>query len=108
MSLRQHGNKHAFQKMVLADDDLFDFVKNALHELRNVGAAGLFVIHGSPSQKSETEGRRPRTDKSCTAVPAPTGLVRLTGQAPLPRASAFWLLSSPFCSSSPRLTHWTF
>src|SRR5206468_6154231 len=47
MPLREHRHQHPFEKMVLADDDAFHFVEDALHDRGHVVAASCHVVHGS-------------------------------------------------------------
>src|SRR5439155_19245100 len=46
VALREDRDQHAFEEMVLADDDPLDFIEDAFHQRRNA-AAGQWVFHGT-------------------------------------------------------------
>src|SRR5262249_15113476 len=52
MSLGQDGYQHTFQEMILANDDLFHLVEDALHEGSNLASACFFVVHIGCARKS--------------------------------------------------------
>ena len=45
VALGKDGHQHALEEMILSDDHFLDFIKNALHQRRNVAATVLSVFH---------------------------------------------------------------
>ena len=45
VALRQDRDQHALEEVVLSDDHFLDFIKNALHQRRDVAATVFSVIH---------------------------------------------------------------
>ena len=48
VALRENRHQHAFEEVILADDDLLHFVEDALHQRRNVVATVFPVVHTFP------------------------------------------------------------
>src|SRR6516162_3811968 len=45
MSLRQYGDEHALEEMILTDDDLFDLVKNPFHDRSDIAVVVILHVH---------------------------------------------------------------